>query len=213
MINQWIWRNLFKTKPFSPPGYRRGGRHRGGRHRGGGGGGRGLGGGQPLGLLHRQVWILNKKLGEWGNRRDATPLKRLILLEAWLSLQRRSWWLPGGWTTCGWRCSWGESWLSKDGHILKIPNSSYLNLSHGEYLNCDGYGWPGMVNFQTMRLPNSYSKGNTIHIQTIQHMFHGPHGEKKGSPSPWFRAVEVMVVLVVEVLVLVVVVVVVVNWG
>jgi len=43
-------------------------------------------------------------------------------------------------------------------------------------------------------------------------MFHGPHGEKKGSPSPWFRAVEVMVVLVVvEVLVLVVVVVVVVN--
>jgi len=55
-------------------------------------------------------------------------------------------------------------------------------------------------------------KGNTIHIQTIQHMFHGPHGEKKGSPSPWFRAVEVMVVLVVvEVLVLVVVVVVVVN--
>lgn len=61
MINQWIWRNLFKT-PFSPPGYRRGGRHRGGRHRGGGGGGRGLGG-QPLGL-HRQVWILNKKLGE-----------------------------------------------------------------------------------------------------------------------------------------------------
>ena len=30
-------------------------------------------------------------------------------------------------------------------------------------------------------------KGNTIHIQTIQHMFHGPHGEKKGSPSPWFR--------------------------
>ena len=64
MINQWIWRNLFKTKPFSPPGYRRGGRHRGGRHRGGGGGGRGLGGGQPLGLLHRQVWILNKQLGE-----------------------------------------------------------------------------------------------------------------------------------------------------